>query len=151
MLVNDKIKNSLRKICQIPTLVFIISVSISLFYYGKKFYYTKQLNFDTEDTKILLVLIIMLIWIMVFSVYLMLELNKRNKVIIKQNTHIQDQNKTIQNLLNKVIISNNNIKDNTEDIIEQNEDNFDQLIKAHKNTKIFINQIYNDDRNDDIA
>ena len=151
----NKIKKALKKACSIQTIIFILLITGSLGYYGKSFYQNKQLIFGINDIKIVLGLTIMLLWIMIFSVYLMLELNKKDKIIIKQNNHIVDQNDIIQNLLQKVITSNNNIKNNTEDIIDQNEDNFDQIINTEKNTKELIIDLNNQNnlgnRGDNIA
>lgn len=141
----DKVKIALKKACRIQTFIFILLITGSLFYYGKSFYQNKQLIFGISDIKILLGLTIMLFWIMIFSVYLMIELNKKDKIIIKQNN-------TIQDLLNKIIQQND---ENTESIIEQNEDNFDQLIKSGRNTKSLIIDIDNrgkcGNRGDNIA
>lgn len=151
----DKIKKAFKKACSIQTIIFILLITGSLGYYGKSFYQNKQLIFGINDIKIVLGLTIMLLWIMIFSVYLMIELNKKDKIIIKQNNHIVNQNDIIQNLLQKVIISNNNIENNTEDIIDQNEDNFDKIIKSEKNTKELIIDLHNQNklsnRGDNIA
>ncbi|MFC0903891.1 hypothetical protein ACFHWD_04195 [Clostridium sp. MT-14] len=150
--IKNKMKIALKKTLSIQTIIFILAVTGSLFYYGKSFYKNKQLIFDIDDIKIVLGLTIMLVWIMVFAIYLMIELNKKDKIIIKQNNHIQQQNDVIQNLLNEMIVKND---ENTEGIIEQNEENFDQLIKSERNTKALIIDI-NDrnkqgNRGDDIA
>ena len=151
----NKIKKALKKACSIQTIIFILLITGSLGYYGKSFYQNKQLIFGINDIKIVLGLTIMLLWIMIFSVYLMIELNKKDKTIIKQNNHILKQNNIIQDLLQKVIISNNNIENNTEDIIDQNEDNFDKIIKSEKNTKELIIDLHNQNklsnRGDNIA
>lgn len=142
--VKSKMKIALKKTLSIQTIIFILAVTGSLFYYGKSYYQNKQLVFGISDIKIILGLTIMILWIMIFSIYLMLEIDKKNKIIINQNN-------TLQKLLGKLITSNNNIEDNTENIMEQNEDNFDQLIKAHKNTKDIIIDINKEHRGDNIA
>lgn len=145
--VKGKIKKVLGKMIRIQTVIFIILISLALSYYTSQFYKNKALVFGVADTKLLLGLVIMFVWVMIFSVYLMIELNHKDKIIINQNNIIINKNETIEKLLNKVIDKTNIIEENTEDIMEQNEENFDQIMESSKSTR----EILLDDRSDKIA
>lgn len=153
--LKEKVKKATWKMFQIQTLGFIVLISVSLSYYTRKFYQNKSLVFGVEDSKLLLGLVAMFCWVMLFTVYLMIELIKKDKIIINQNEFIKGQNNTIQSLLNQVIQQNNDIEENTKEILDQNDYIVERNEEIHtetiKSNRSLQNLILLEDRSDDIA
>lgn len=150
-----KIKKVLGRMFQIQTLIFIVLISLALSYYTRKFYQNKSLVFGVADTKLLLCLVVMFCWVMVFSVYLMIEIYKKDKIIINQNKVIIEKNDVIENLLYQVIKQGNTIEEKTDSLqeamdydIERSEERHSEIIHSNRNTQELI---LDNDRSDIIA
>lgn len=141
--MKDKIKKAIRRALEIKTIIFIILTSVCLVYFRQCYQTNQVITFGMKDSVFLTLLMIMKFWIMSVCLFLIYENRQLLKIIIQKNDTIVQQNQTIEKLLNKTL---NSIEESAEAILEQNEENFDQLMKSSKNTKEILL-----DRSDRIA
>jgi hypothetical protein len=170
--VKEKVKKVLWKMIQIPTIGFMIFASVCMAHYSTYYYKNKTLTFGINDSKILTFFLFAFIWILFFSVFLMIELHKKDKIIISQNVIIQNQNNDIKDLLQQVIQQGNSIENTTNNIKEQTnnveekidnlqesidydiercEEQHSELLHSNRNTQELILDNDKSDRSDRIA
>lgn len=119
------LKELIKKYLNLQNVVFIIFVSVTLIYYSFCFYKHKILLFQADNSLFLLALVIIIFWVMAFSIFLSLE----NRKLIKQN----------QKLVQELMIRNekqfNEIATSQKELMIRNEEQFHEIIMVNRNNK----------------